>query len=196
MPILSIATIPDPVLKAVCAPIHEITPEIRELAAAMTDTMHHSPHCVGIAAPQVKKPVRLVVIDASLSPKPQPNHGLLLLINPVITRKEGKRSGREGCLSVPDFTGNVNRAEKVTVQALCLEGSPVSINAEGFEAVLLQHEIDHLDGLLFLDRVSSLKTDVFRRKLPPAPSLTKEGEMLSANHRGTSLNIRGGDGCL
>jgi peptide deformylase len=106
----------------------------------------------------------MVVIDCSLALKPCANHGLLALINPVISRSEGKRLGREGCLSIPDFTGNVVRAEKITVNAMTTNGAQTRVEAEGFEAVVLQHEIDHLDGILFLDRVSSLKTDVFRRK--------------------------------
>ena len=102
--------------------------------------------------------------DVSLHPKRFINHGNLVLINPEIVSKEGKITGRDGCLSVPDWTGNVTRFEKITVQALDSSGKPLRFETEGFEAVVIQHEIDHLDGLLFLDRVSSLKTDIFRRK--------------------------------
>jgi len=162
--LLPIITIPDPILKSTAAPVNEITPEVSLLAADMTETMRHFRHCVGLAAPQVNKSLRLIAVDVSLYHKPHPNHGLLVLINPVIRHAEGKLSGREGCLSVPDLTGNVTRAKKVLVEGITLKHAPIRLEAEGFEAVVLQHEIDHLNGLLFLDRVSSLKTDVFRRK--------------------------------
>lgn len=161
---LEIIRIPNPVLKKVSSPIKEITPEISKLIADMLDTMHSFKSCIGLAAPQVNKSLRLLVIDVSLYHKPHPNHGQLIMINPGICKREGNRFGREGCLSVPDLTGNVIRAEKILVEAINQEGKPIKIESTGFESVVIQHEIDHLDGLLFLDRVSSLKTDVFRRK--------------------------------
>ncbi|MBN1622089.1 MAG: peptide deformylase [Endomicrobiales bacterium] len=164
MSVLKILKIPDPILKKISSPVGEITPDIQKLASDLVETIRFHKNCVGIAAPQTGKSIRLIVIDVSVYPKPHPNHGLIILINPVITKKEGKRMGREGCLSVPDFTANVTRAEKVAVEGLNEKGKPVKIDASGFESVVLQHEIDHLDGLVFLDRVTSLKTDVFRRK--------------------------------
>lgn len=164
MSLLKIVTIPDPILKLPSQPAHELSREVLlQLIHDMTETMRHHPHCVGLAAPQVGRNLRVVVIDVTLHPKPHPNHGLLVLIDPVITSAAGKRLGREGCLSIPDLTGNVVRAERISVRALGPDGAAVKIDAGGFEAVVLQHEIDHLDGILFLDRVSSLKTDVFRR---------------------------------
>ena len=117
-------------------------------------------HCVGIAAPQIGA----VGAGGGASTAPvtrrhPTRHGLLVLVNPVIVAAEGSEVGREGCLSIPELTANVRRATEVTVEA---EG--VTVSARGFEARALQHEIDHLDGLLFLDRVESLEADVFQRR--------------------------------
>jgi peptide deformylase len=120
--------------------------------------------CVGIAAPQLGDEVRIVVVDVSEHPRATRHHGLLVLVNPVIRLSSGSEIAREGCLSIPDLTANVKRATEVLVEASDLGGETRAIEAEGFEARALQHEIDHLDGILFLDRVASLTTDVFRRK--------------------------------
>ncbi len=127
--------------------------------ADLLDTMRSFGHCVGIAAPQIGELVRVAVVDCTGHPKAPDSHGELVLVNPVIVAAAGSEVGREGCLSIPELTGNVRRATHVTVEA---EG--VRIDAEGFEARAIQHEIDHLDGLLFLDRVESLESDVFPRK--------------------------------
>ena len=129
------------------------------VVADLLDTMRSFGHCVGIAAPQIGESVRVAVVDVSEHPKATDSHGELVLVNPVIVATRGSEVGREGCLSIPELTGNVRRATHVTVEA---EG--LRIDAEGFEARAIQHEIDHLDGLLFLDRVESLEADVFRRK--------------------------------
>jgi peptide deformylase len=126
--------------------------------------MAASPGCVGIAAPQVGILKRVIVVDASRSKKPCQAHGHMVLINPVISDPQGAELGREGCLSLPDFTANVMRAQSIKVEAQNLHGDNLSFTTTGFEARIILHEADHLDGLLFLDRVSSLKTDVFRRK--------------------------------
>jgi peptide deformylase len=126
--------------------------------------MRANQRCVGIAAPQLGDEVRMVVVDVSEHPRATRHHGLLVLVNPVIRRSSGSEIAREGCLSIPDLTANVKRATEVTVEASDPDGAAQSIDAEGFEARALQHEIDHLDGILFLDRVASLTTDVFRRK--------------------------------
>jgi peptide deformylase len=123
-----------------------------------------SGHSVGIAAPQIGIPLRIVVINASLGHKPCDNHGEVILINPEITDYDGLTRTREGCMSVPEFTGDVNRAAKITVSYLDELMTQKTLTAEGFEAVILQHEIDHLDGILFLDRVISRKRDLYRRK--------------------------------
>jgi len=106
----------------------------------------------------------MVVVDVSEHPRATRHHGLLVLVNPVIRRSSGGEIAREGCLSIPDLTANVKRATEVVVEASDPAGAARSIEAEGFEARALQHEIDHLDGILFLDRVANLTTDVFRRK--------------------------------
>jgi len=130
----------------------------------MLEALRQYPHCVGIAASQLGIDSRIIAIDVSLHPKQVDNHGQLILINPEIVSASGSQTFREGCLSVPDFTGNVTRANEVTVKARDINNNKIELTAKGFEATVLQHEIDHLDGILFLDRVSSLKTDVFRRK--------------------------------
>ena len=149
---------PHPALKQVCAPApQDVSPLVRELL----DTMASFPRCVGIAAPQLGELVRVCVVDCSLNPKVAEHHGRLVLVDPVIeSRSPETEVAREGCLSIPDLTANVRRALRVTVRARDVE----PFEATGFEARVIQHEVDHLDGLLFLDRVTSLKDDVFRRK--------------------------------
>ena len=164
MPILPIIKYPNPILKTPCEPLRHELPGINQLIIDMQETLLNYPFCVGLAAPQVGTLLRIVVIDCSRSRKPCKHHGNLVLINPVITHREGEFIMREGCLSLPDYTGNVKRASSVIVEGLDNEEIPQKIVAEGFEAVVLQHEIDHLEGILFLDRITSLKTDVFRRK--------------------------------
>ena len=157
---------PDPRLKEVCAQIDNIDDTARALLQDLVDTMAAAGHSVGIAAPQIGDPRRALVVDVSPSKlgKKQKNHGLLQMVNPEIIEKEGDQIVREGCMSVPDYTGNVNRAERIVVQFLDRQGNLQVIRTEGFEAIAIQHELDHLDGFLFLDRVTSLKTDLFRRK--------------------------------
>ncbi|MBI3292393.1 MAG: peptide deformylase [Elusimicrobia bacterium] len=163
---LAIVGFPHPLLKTAGSRVPCVTPEVLKQLEAMTITMRAHPRCVGLAAPQVGFRERLAVVDVGplAREKKGTNHGLLQLINPVIRRREGNRTVREGCLSIPDFTANVQRATRVIVQALGVNDQPLTIEAEGFEALVLQHEVDHLNGLLFLDRVSSLVTDVFPRK--------------------------------
>jgi peptide deformylase len=156
---------PDPRLKTACDAVANITDDIRAAAQDLLDTMDAGPpRTVGIAAPQIGVLSRLAVVDTSRNPKHPGGHGLLVLVNPRITAHEGEQFFREGCLSLPDYTANIRRFQNVTVEALGLDGEPVLVDAEGFESVVLQHEIDHLDGLLFLDRVANMKTDLFRRK--------------------------------
>ena len=156
---------PDPILKTVCEPVQNLDEAADALARDLLDTMVESGHSVGVAAPQIGVTRRVVVVDVSKSKLGRDNnHGQLVMINPEILEREGRETMREGCMSVPDYTGNVTRAESVVVQFLDRQGRERVIRTSGFEAVAIQHELDHLDGLLFLDRVSSLKTDVFRRK--------------------------------
>jgi peptide deformylase len=162
--ILDVLQIPHPVLKARSHLVEPETPGLQTFIDSMVETMYHHPRCVGIAAPQLGKPWRVVVVDASRIDKPGTRQGRLVVLNPWIVRQEGQRLLREGCLSVPDYTGNVIRSVAVEVQGKDRAGNAVTIKADGFEAEIFQHELDHLDGQLFLDKVASLETDVFRRK--------------------------------
>lgn len=165
MAVREIILYPDPILKTVCEPVQVLDEATDALVQDLLDTMVESGHSVGVAAPQIGVTRRVVVVDVSKSKLGRNNHhGQLVMINPEILEREGQETMREGCMSVPDYTGNVTRAESVVVQYLDRQGRERVIRASGFEAVAVQHELDHLDGLLFLDRVSSIKTDVFRRK--------------------------------
>lgn len=164
MAIRDIVVYPNPLLKQEAEEVTELTEEIKNVIADLKETMLASSHSTGIAAPQIGELHRIVVFDASRNKKCLNNHGLTVMINPEITDHEGMLTFREGCMSVPDFTGNVNRAQKVTVKFLDEDMQEQTLNAEDFEAVLIQHETDHLDGTLFIDRVISKRTDLFKRK--------------------------------
>jgi peptide deformylase len=137
---------------------------IARIAADLHDTMRAHEGCVGLAAPQIDELVRIVVVDVSEHPRAASSNGLLMLVDPMIVAAEGSEVAREGCLSIPDLTANVRRATEITVKGRTPAGEDRRITSEGFEARCLQHEIDHLDGVLFLDRVASLTADVFRRR--------------------------------
>ena len=164
MPVRSVVRLPEPVLKRVADPVAEIGPEERALAADLLDTMGASPSCVGVAAPQIGVSIRAFCVDVSGHKKADSCHGAFVLFNPVLVLGRHLELAREGCLSVPDLTGNVARATEVVMRGLTPEGTIRVIEANAFEARALLHELDHLDGLLFIDRVGSLSTDVFRRK--------------------------------
>jgi peptide deformylase len=169
MPVLEVLEYPNPILKKISEPVAEINEEIRALIADLVETLDSFPGCVGLASPQTANLKRIIVIDASRNRKPVPNQGRMVLINPVIEEREGEAMAREGCLSLPDFTANVKRAATIKVRATTSDGNEMVIESIDFEARVIQHEMDHLDGLLFLDRVASLKTDVFRRKRYAVP---------------------------
>lgn len=160
---LSILTYPDERLKAECEAVTEFNTELREFIVALETTMRTGPGAIGIAAPQVGRLQRIVIVDLTAKLKIE-NHGRLILINPEITAWQGMEKGREGCLSVPDYTGNVIRAKKISLQAQDEHGALHEYQMQGFEARAVQHEIDHLDGLLFLDRLVSRRNDLFERK--------------------------------
>jgi peptide deformylase len=166
MAILPILKFPDPLLKERSVRIECVTPEISAVIDDLLDTMRSSPGGVGISAPQVGILKRIVAVDVSASKRggQQENHGLLVLINPEILARGGRQIVREGCMSIPDYTANIERAQWVLVDALDRSGKQVILEAVGLEAVAIQHEVDHLDGVLFMDRVASIKTDLFRRK--------------------------------
>ena len=165
MAVRNIRVYPDPILKQVADTVEEINDTTVGVIQDLVDTMYDAGHSVGVAAPLIGVLQRILVVDVSKSKLGRDNHhGLLEMINPEVIEKSGSKMMREGCMSVPDYTGNVTRAEHIVVEFTNRNGQRRVIEASGFEAVAIQHEMDHLDGLLFLDRVSSLKTDLYRRK--------------------------------
>ena len=171
MAIREILVYPDLKLKQKSQAVDLIDVEIKQLIADLEETMDAQPGCVGIAAPQIGALWRIVLIDSSRNPRVPCQLGKMVLINPEVLEQDGSVIGREGCLSLPDFIGNVSRAQKIKVQAQNPQLQLISFIAQDFEARLILHEIDHLDGILFIDRVSCLKTDVFRRKAVKPPKL-------------------------
>ena len=164
MSTLPIIMVPHPLLKRPTRLVERVDDAVKRLIHAMIKTMRHHPRCVGLAAPQVGSVLRIAVMDASGHPKVSAHHGLLVLINPQVDALEEFVVQREGCLSIPDFTANVRRAARVHLKAFDRDGVSREWWLEGFEAMIAQHEVDHLDGKLFLDRVVNLQKDVFRRK--------------------------------
>jgi peptide deformylase len=165
MAVQKILMYPHPLLKKLCHPVLRFDEEICVLVQDLLDTMHAGPGSVGVAAPQIGALLRLCVIDVSKSKLGRDNnHGLLVMANPDIVSRDGAAIMREGCMSVPDYTGDVERATVITVRYQDASGTAQEVEASGFEAVAIQHELDHLDGLLFLDRIVSVKTGLFRRK--------------------------------
>ncbi len=154
---------PDPRLQQIAVPVVQFDDALHHFIEQLTVTMRAGIGSVGIAAPQVGRLERIVLVDVSNAKRPVANHGLMVLINPEITAQSGKVVGREGCLSVPDYTGKVARAETIELIAYDREGQPQQLRCKGFEARAVQHEIDHLNGLLFLDRLVSRTTDLFLR---------------------------------
>ena len=155
---------PDPVLKQVAQSVEVVDDDARALAEDLVDTMRSHERCVGLAANQIGVLRRCVVVDVSGHPRARSCNGLIVLFDPVVTKLEGAEVAREGCLSLPDLTANVRRATQIEVSGMASDGNRRVVQADAFEARALLHEIDHLDGILFLDRVASLETDVFRRR--------------------------------
>lgn len=168
MAVLELLTYPDPRLKQVAEPVAAIDDALRAFIADLEETMRAGPGGVGIAAPQVGRFVRVAIVDVPPRKKSS-SHGRLVLVNPEITEWDGMAVGREGCMSVPDYTGNVIRAERIALHAQDEHGVSRSFEMHGFEARAVQHEIDHLDGFLFLDRLVSRRNDLFRRQVYQAP---------------------------
>ncbi len=159
MAILNILHFPDPRLRKVAQPIAKVTDDIRQLADNMLETMYEAPG-IGLAATQVNVQKRILVIDIS-EDKSDP----LVLINPEILDAEGEREYEEGCLSVPEAYEAVTRADKVKIKAVNLQGEDFEFNADGLLATCVQHEIDHLDGKLFVDYLSNLKRQRIKKRL-------------------------------
>ncbi len=164
MAVLEILAYPDARLKQESVSVTSFDAQLQHFVADLEETRLAGPGAVGIAAPQVGYFQRIVIVDVSKLKRPVANHGHLILVNPEITAWDGYAVGREGCLSVPDYTGNVIRAERIHLIAFDPTGERREFDMEGFEARAVQHEMDHLDGLLFLDRLVSKRNDLFRRK--------------------------------
>ena len=164
MAVLEILTYPDDRLRQVSEPVKQFDAALQACIDDLEETRLSGPGAVGIAAAQVAWFQRVLIVDVSGRKKTR-NHGHLILVNPEITEWDGFAIGREGCLSVPDYTGNVVRAERIQLDALDRDGNALCFEMEGFEARAVQHEMDHLDGLLFLDRLVSRRQDLFQRKV-------------------------------
>jgi peptide deformylase len=171
MALLEVLQFPDPRLRRRSEPIEKITDELRQLAADMLETMYDEPG-IGLAAPQVGHAIRLIVVDTDWTAE-NANRKPCVFVNPEIVERTGTTLWDEGCLSVPDFNAEIERAERVVLRAQDLDGREVVETASGLRAVCFQHELDHLDGVLFLDRVSRLKRNLYVGKRKKA--LAEEG---------------------
>lgn len=159
MSLLDIHVLGSPILRQETQPVERMTEELRRLTDDMFETMHAAKG-IGLAAPQVGRPERLAVIDIDDNP--------IVVVNPEIILREGSAKGEEGCLSIPEIFGDVERATRVTVRALDRDGKPFELDATDLLARCLQHEIDHLDGILFVDHLSPLKRTMILRRLAKA----------------------------
>ena len=175
MPVRTILTYPDPHLKAVATDVANLDGRIAQLCEDMAETMYAAPG-IGLAATQVGEPVRIMVLDVHEKDE-EPGKNLLKLVNPVITEREGIITFEEGCLSVPDYTAEVKRAQRILLRAWTPDEKEVAIEADGLLAIALQHELDHLDGKLFIDRISRLKRDLYRAR---QRKLDKQGRPASS----------------
>jgi peptide deformylase len=162
MAVLPIRKLPDPVLRAKAREITVIDEQLQRLIDDMAETMYAAPG-LGLAANQVGALHRLVVLD--VSHREGGPRDLKVILNPCITAAEGEVTYEEGCLSVADFASEVKRHARVTVKGLDREGKPLELTGEGLLAIVIQHEVDHLDGILFIDRISRLKRGLYLRRL-------------------------------
>jgi peptide deformylase len=176
MALREVLKFPDKRLREVSTPIEKITDEIRELANDMAKVMYDEPG-IGLAAPQVGQTIRLIVVDTEWTAE-DAERNPLVLVNPQIVEHSGQITWTEGCLSVPDFEADVSRASHVKLRASNLEGEDLEIDASELQAVCFQHEIDHLDGVLFIDRISRLKRNLYtqRRKKQMRRELEEQSE--------------------
>jgi len=173
MAIREIVFYPDPALRETCEPVEEINEEIKTLIQDMVETMYDAPG-IGLAAPQVGINKRIIVVDVGKNSEDDSEPTLHKIINPEIIESEGKASGDEGCLSIPDVQESVSRFETVTVRGLDQDGNKISIEADGMLSICLQHEIDHLNGVLFIDHLSMVKREFIRGKLKKLTKLYKK----------------------
>lgn len=161
MAIRTILHYPDPRLRQKAQPVGDITPEITRLIDDMAETMYAAPG-VGLAATQIGEPHRIFLVDIASDNEPS---NLLVFINPEIVRQEGQQVGPEGCLSFPGISEDIKRADRVRIRARGRDGATFEIAAEGLLAVAIQHEFDHLDGVLMIDRMGTLKKRIVQRKM-------------------------------
>lgn len=161
MAVLEILKYPHPLLKKRSKGLERVDKEVKKLIQDMTETMYQA-NGVGLAACQVGVPRRVIVVDVSPI---DPTQGFFAMINPEVISEEGEIDSEEGCLSVPECVEKMKRREKISVRGISPEGKEMEVAGEGILAIALQHEIDHLDGILILDRVSRLKREIFRNKL-------------------------------
>jgi peptide deformylase len=161
---VNILRFPNPHLREISEPVKVFNSSLRESKDMLVEFIYLNKGCVGIAAPQTGWMQRLIAVDVTGHKKADVQSGLLVMVNPYIVMSSGSSVNREGCLSVPDFTGNIERADKIRVIYYDVEGDTKEIETTGFEAVVIQHEMDHLDGVLFIDRIRNSKRDMFKRK--------------------------------
>lgn len=160
MAVLKVYKYPHPVLREKCQPLTHWDDALKQLVKDMTETMYNCPGAVGLAAPQVGVPQRVIVIDVTAKTT---RSELKVLVNPEIVQQSRNKLVREGCLSFPEYLANIKRAQRVLLKCFDEHQQEQTFQVDGFEAVAVQHEIDHLDGILLIDRVQSLKTDLIRR---------------------------------
>jgi len=174
MAVLKVRRYGDPILRVKAKPVGQVTPEIRRIAADMVDTMYDEVG-IGLAAPQVGIPLRLMIVSDEES------RAARVLVNPIITDSGGEITAEEGCLSIPGIFAPITRAEWVQLEAQDLDGNPVSLHGRGLTARVFQHELDHLDGILFIDRLDPVMRDRIKRKIK------KEGFAEDTAHRAFAL---------
>jgi peptide deformylase len=174
MAVLTVRRYGDPVLRRRAVPVDRVTPDIRRLADDMVDTMYDEVG-IGLAAPQIGASIRLMVVGD------EEGRGAQVLVNPSLTAQGGTVTAEEGCLSLPGVFAPVTRSEWVTLEAQDLEGRPIAVTARGLRARVFQHEIDHLDGVLFIDRLEPVVRDRIKRRIK------KEGFSEDAGHRAFAL---------
>jgi peptide deformylase len=173
MPVLQVRRYGDPILRQKAEPVSEVTPEVQRIIADMVETMYHQVG-IGLAAPQVGIPIRLILVDDG-------SRGPRALINPAILERRGSIRGEEGCLSIPGIFGEVERSEWIRVEAKDAEGQLIAFEARGLQARVIQHEMDHLDGVLFIDLLPPVTRDRIKKKIQ------KEGLPAEAPHHAFAL---------
>jgi peptide deformylase len=167
---LEIKKYPDKILREKTEPVKDFNSELQKLIDDMIETMYTAPG-VGLAANQIGVSKQVAIIDVSVGDE---QSSLIVLINPAIVSKEGETDSEEGCLSIPDYTTVVKRAERVKVKAFDRSGEPIEVEGEGLLARALQHEIDHLNGFLFIDRIGRIKREFFKKRYARGKILSKQ----------------------